>query len=142
MPDAMKDKKIDAYFYVVGHPTANIKDISATMDINIVPVEGPCVDKLIKDNPYFVRSVIPGGLYKGSEKDTVSFGVTASLMTSTKLNDQAAYEIVKTVFDNLDAFKKLHPSYKDISHKSMLEGLTAPLHVGAQKFFNEKGLAK
>lgn len=142
MPDALRDNKIDGYFYMVGHPTANIKDASNSVDVRITPITGAKIDKFVKDNPYFAQADVPGGLYKGNENGTPTFGVKAVLVTSTDVSDKAVYTVVKAILENFDAFKKLHPAYANITKESLLDGLSAPLHEGAKKYFTEAGILK
>jgi len=139
-PDALRDNKVDGYFYMVGHPTANIKDASNSVDVAITPVVGPEVDKMIKDNPYFAKADVPAGLYKGIDAPVPTFGVKAVLVTSTDVSDKAVYTLVKAILENFDAFKKLHPAYANITKESLLDGLSAPQHEGAKKYFKEAGL--
>lgn len=139
-PDALRDKKIDGYFYVVGHPTANVKDAANSVDINIVPLKGSVIDQLIKKYPYYAKGIIAGGLYKGVSQDIESFGVKAVLVTNTGVSEHVAYTITKAILDNFEQFKKLHPAYAKITPKSLLDGLSAPLHRGAEKYFKEHGL--
>lgn len=140
MPDALRDNKIDGYFYMIGHPTANIKDASNSVDTRIVPLVGSNVDDLLKKYPYFARANIQGGMYKGNEKDIKTFGVKAVLVTSTDVSEKAVYTVVKAVLENFEAFKKLHPAYAHITKESLLDGLSAPLHKGAKKYFKEAGI--
>ncbi|OSM02170.1 TAXI family TRAP transporter solute-binding subunit [Magnetofaba australis] len=140
MPDALRDNKLDAYFYVVGHPTANIKDVATSVDINIVPLTGGCVDKLVSKYPYFVKAKVPAGIYRGVDSDVPTYGVKATIVTTSDLSDKAAYEVVKGVFENLDSFKALHPAFRILEPKEMLQGLSAPIHPGAEKYYKEKGL--
>ena len=140
MPDALRDDKIDGYFYMVGHPTANIKDASTSLDVKIVPIEGANVDSLIKKYPYFAKSNVPGGIYKGNDEPIPTFGVKAVLVTSDDVSVNAVYTVVKAILENFDEFKKLHPAYSEITKESLLEGLSAPLHEGAKKYFQEAGL--
>lgn len=142
MPDALRDNKIDGYFYMVGHPTANIKDASNSVDVKIVPIKGKKVDAFVKANPYFAQADVPGGLYKGNDEGTPTFGVKAVLVSSTDVSDKAVYTVVKAILDNFDAFKKLHPAYANITKESLLDGLSAPLHEGAKKYYKEAGLVK
>lgn len=141
-PDALRDKKIDGYFYMVGHPTANIKDASNSVDINIVPIRGKKIDKLVRDNPYFAKADVPGGIYRGNPMPTPTFGVKAVLVTSTDIEERAVYTLIKAVLENFEAFKKLHPAYANITKESLLDGLAAPLHEGAKKYYKEIGLIK
>ncbi len=141
-PNLMKDNKIDGYFAVYGHPTAHIKDTANSIDADLVPITGKNVDELIAKFPYYAKGIISGTFYKGITHDTPSIGVKAVLVTSSKVSDKAVYTLVKAVMDNFDAFKKLHPAYKMITKESMLEGIVAPLHPAAKKYFKEKGLIK
>lgn len=137
MPDALRDNKIDGYFYMVGHPTANIKDASTSVNVRITPLEGANVDSLIKKYPYFAKANVPGGIYDGNPEPTPTFGVKAVLVTSDDVSVNAVYTVVKAILENFDEFKKLHPAYADITKESLLEGLAAPLHEGAKNIIKK-----
>ncbi|AWI79399.1 MAG: C4-dicarboxylate ABC transporter substrate-binding protein [Betaproteobacteria bacterium HGW-Betaproteobacteria-13] len=137
---ALCDNKIDGFAYVVGHPAANIQDPTTTCGAKLVPVTGPGVDKLIKEFPYYAAVTIPGGMYANNPDATKTFGVVASFVTSSKVSDDVVYTMVKAVFENFDDFKKLHPAFANLEPKSMIkDGLSAPLHNGAIKYYKEKG---
>ena len=137
---ALCDGKIDGFFYGVGHPSANIQDPITTCGARLVPMTGPAVDKLVKANSYYAKVNIPGGLYAGHPNPTPTYGVLASFVTSAKVSDAAVYELVKAVFENFDEFKKLHPAFVGLDPKNMIkDGLSAPLHPGAVKYYKEKG---
>ena len=140
MPDALRDNKIDGYFYMVGHPTANIQDAANSIDVKIVPIDGANIDALIKKYPYFAKSNVSGEIYKGNDTDIPTFGVKAVLVTSDDVSVDAVYTVVKAILENFDEFKQLHPAYSQITKKSLLDGLSAPLHEGAKKYFQEAGL--
>ena len=127
---------------MVGHPTANIKDASNSVDVKITPLDGNAVDNLIKKYPYFAKANVPGGMYKGNDVDTPTFGVKAVLVTSDDVSANAVYAIVKAILENFDEFKQLHPAYENITKESLLDGLSAPLHEGAKKYYQEIGLIK
>jgi hypothetical protein len=79
-------------------------------------------------------------MYPGSDQDTPTFGVAATLVSSTKASDEVVYEVVKAVFENFDRFKKLHPAFETLDPARMIKaGLSAPLHEGAVKYYKEKG---
>ncbi len=141
-PTMLKDHKIDGYFGVFGHPTANIKDAANSVDIDLVPIDGKPIDELVKKYPYYAKGVISGSFYKGVTHDTPSIGVKAVLVTSSKTPDKIVYALTKTILDNFDKFKKLHPAYKTITKESLLDGLAVPQHPGATKAFKEAGLIK
>jgi TRAP transporter TAXI family solute receptor len=137
---ALCDNKIDAFIYGVGHPSANIQDPTTTCGAKLVPITGPAVDKLVSTAPYYAKVDIPGGLYAGNPDPTPTYGVLATLVTSTKTSDSAVYELVKVVFENFEDFKKLHPALAHLDPKHMVkDGLSAPLHPGAVKYYKEKG---
>jgi TRAP transporter TAXI family solute receptor len=140
MPDALRDNKIDGYFYMVGHPTANIKDATNSVDVKITPLQGANIDALIKQYPYFAKADVPAGMYKGNPDAVPTFGVKAVLVTSDDVSEKAVYTVVKAILENFDKFKKLHPAYNNITKESLLDGLSAPLHEGAKKYFKEAGL--
>ena len=140
MPDALRDNKIDGYFYMIGHPNANIKDATNSVDTRIVPLEGKAVDNMVSKYPYFAKAQIAKGLYKGVDTPVNTFGVKAVLVTSTDVSDKAVFTVVKAILENFDSFKKLHPAYNHITKESLLDGLSAPLHDGAKKYFKEAGL--
>lgn len=141
-PNALKDGSIDGYVFVVGHPAANIKDVSTTTAIRIVPISGPIVAKFLKDHPYYTKSVIPGKIYKGVNKAVPSFGSKAVLVVNSSVPDQVVYEITKTIVKNLKEFKKLNSNYSSVTVKSLTEGLGAPMAKGSAKYFKEIGIIK
>lgn len=142
MADALKENKIDGYFYMVGHPTATIKDTANWVDIRIIPIENNILDSLIKKYPYFAKSNIKAGTYKGQDSDIPTFGVKAVLVTTDDTSAKVVYALTKAVVDNFEEFKKLHPAYANITKESLFEGLSAPLHEGAKKYFKEIELIK
>jgi len=137
---ALCDGKIDGFFYLVGHPSANIQDPTTVCGAKLVSVTGPAVDKLVKANPYYAYATIPGGLYPGNPQDTKTYGVLATVVSSSKVPADTVYTVVKAVFDNFDEFKKLHPAFQVLKPENMVkDGLSAPLHDGAARYYREKG---
>ncbi|MDR1036671.1 MAG: TAXI family TRAP transporter solute-binding subunit [Deltaproteobacteria bacterium] len=140
MAGALCDNKIDAFVYVVGHPNGSIQEAANTCSSHLVPVTGPKVDAFVAKYPFYPAAVIKGGTYKGSTRDVQTFGPRATLMTSSKLPENVAYNITKSVFTNFDEFKSLHPALADLTPQNMLEGNSAPFHPGAIRYFKEAGL--
>ncbi len=137
---ALCDNKIDGFAYVVGHPAANIQDPTTTCGAKLVSITGPGVDKLLTQYPYFAPATIPGGMYANNPEITQTFGVVASIVSSTKVPAESVYILVKAVFENFDDFKKLHPAFANLEPKDMIKnGMSAPLHDGAVKYYKEKG---
>ncbi|MCI5072544.1 TAXI family TRAP transporter solute-binding subunit [bacterium] len=138
MPDALRDGKLDAYFYVVGHPTANIKDVATSTDVAVIPLDMPCIDDLIKKESYFVKTIVPGGLYKGNDEDIKSFGFKATLLASDQLSNDVAYSIIEAILEDFENFKTLHPAYAKLTKDSVFEGLSLPLHPGVQMYLDKQ----
>lgn len=140
---ALCDNKIDAFFYGVGHPSANIQDPTTTCGAKLVSITGPAVDKLVAEKPYYAKATIKGGLYNSNPQDTQTYGVLATMVTSAKVPDETVYQIVKAVFENFNEFKSLHPAFANLQPENMVkDGLSAPLHPGAVKYYKEKGWLK
>ena len=138
---ALCDNKIDAMIYTVGHPSGSIAEATTSCDSVLVSVTGPEVEKLIADNDYYRVATIPGGMYRGNDSDVQTFGVGATFVSSTDVSDEVVYAVVSAVFDNIDAFRKLHPAFANLDPKQMAkDGLSAPIHSGAAKYYAENGL--
>lgn len=142
MAGALCDDKIDAYIYVVGHPNGSIKEAASACDSHVVPVEGPEVEAFMKKYPFYPKAVIPGGMYRGTDRDVNTFGPKATLLTSAKLPEEVAYQVTKSVFEHLDEFKKLHPALANLTPEGMLSGNSVPYHPGAERYFKEAGLMR
>ena len=137
---ALGDNKVDAIIYTVGHPNGSIQEATSTVDASILPVTGEAIDKLVNENPYYAKATIPGGMYKGTDEDVETFGVKATFVTSSDVPDDVVYTVVQAVFDNFDRFKGLHPAFANLKEEDMIsDGLSAPLHPGAEKYYKERG---
>lgn len=138
---ALCDNKIDAMVYTVGHPSGAIKEATTSCDSVLVSVGGKAVDSLVTNNPYYRVATIPGGMYRGNANDTQTFGVGATFVSSAKVPDDVVYQVVKAVFENFDTFRKLHPAFSNLKKEQMIaDGLSAPLHPGAARYYKEAGL--
>lgn len=138
---ALCANKIDAMIYMVGLPSGSIKEATTACDSRLISIPDSIVNRMIKKYPYYRRSVIPGGMYKGNDTDVHTFGVGATVVTSDALSDKIAYQLVKAVFSNFDAFKNMHPAFAHLDKTKMVtDSLTAPMHPGAIKYFKEVGL--
>lgn len=139
----LQDGRIDAFFYTVGHPNGSIKEAtSGARKVRIADITG--IDALLAKYPYYAPAIIQISNYPGAvnDKDVQTFGVKATFVTSAKVPDNVVYAITKEVFDNFDEFKKLHPAYATLTKENMLQGLSAPIHPGAMKYYKEAGLMK
>ncbi len=138
---ALCNNRIQAMVYTVGHPNESVSKAVRLCNATIAPVHNPQIDKLVADNPYYTYTTIPGGLYTGIDNSVRTFGVKATVVASSDMSEETVYQIVKAVFDNLDRFRKLHPALNVLRPEQMVkDGISAPLHDGAVKYFKEKGL--
>jgi hypothetical protein len=137
---ALCDNQIDAMVYTVGHPSGSIQEATTACDSVLVEVSGDAVDGLVNDNPYYRTATIPGGMYRGNDADTQTFGVGATFVSSDAVSEDAVYTVVKSVFENFDDFRGLHPAFANLDPQEMATaGLSAPLHAGAAKYYKEQG---
>jgi len=136
---AVCDKKIDAYFWLVGHPSALTQESLSSCSSHLVHATGDVIDKLVADNSYYRTATIPAGMYN-NENDIQTFGVGATFVTSADVPADVVYVVVKAVFDNFDSFKKLHPAFGHLEPSQMIsDSLSAPLHEGAARYYKERG---
>ena len=98
-------------------------------------IEDNILNSLINKYPYFAKADIKAGTYKGQNIDVSTFGVKAVLVTNENMDDNIVYFLVKAILENFDEFKKLHPAYANITKESLLNGLSAPWHDGAKRYF-------
>ncbi|MEM8803657.1 MAG: TAXI family TRAP transporter solute-binding subunit [Pseudomonadota bacterium] len=141
MAKQLCDGNIDAMIYTIGHPAAAIKEATTTCDARLVSVTGEPIDKLVADNPFYRVATIPGGMYAGTDGDTTTFGVGATFVTSASVPEDTVYVVAKAVMENIEDFKGLHPAFANLDPAEMVsDGLSAPLHPGAEKAYKELGL--
>ena len=141
MAKQLCDGNIDAMIYTIGHPAAAIKEASTTCDVSLVDVTGEPIDKLVADNPFYRVATIPAGMYAGTDTDTTTFGVGATFVTSASVSEDVVYVVAKAVMENIEDFKGLHPAFANLDPAQMVtDGLSAPLHPGAEKAYKELGL--
>lgn len=138
---ALCDNRIDAFVFSVGHPSAAIQEPIATCDARLVSIAGPAIEELVAATPYYLSAVIPAETYPGQDRDIHTYGVGATLVTSSRVPETAAFELTRAVFDNFDTFRELHPAFRGLEREGMVdEGLSAPMHPGARRYFREAGL--
>ncbi len=141
-PGLIQDGRLDAAFYTVGHPSAYYNEAtSGRRKVKFVPITN--IESLLEKYPYYAKAVTQVTKFypaAANDKDVETFGVKATLVTSAKVPGNVVYAIVKEVFENFEEFKKLHPAYSGLTKKNMLEGLSAPIHPGAFRYYKEAGL--
>ena len=138
--DALKDRKIDAAFIVAGAPTPAIQELCTSATAYLVPIDGAIADKLMASSPYYTAYKIPAGTYNGQTADVTTVTVKATLIVSTSADEEAVYNITKAIFENIDTITAAHAKGAELSLENATDGMTAPFHAGAAKYFKEKGI--
>ncbi|AEA46471.1 TAXI family TRAP transporter solute-binding subunit [Archaeoglobus veneficus] len=138
--DALKDGTIDAGFIVAGVPTAAVSDIAAVKDVQIVEIPDEIFQKLSEQYKFYIQYTIPAGSYKGVDEDVKSVAVLAMLATREDMPEDVIYEITKAIFEHRDELVAAHKRAEDITLETALDGMSIPLHPGAEKYYKEKGL--
>ena len=138
--NALCDGKIDAFGYTVGVPNAGVAVATDGCDARIVNLNGPVEKELVNKFPYYAFTTIPKGTYKTTDDDVTTFGVMATFVTGADVDEQTVYEVVRAVMENIEDFRNLHPAFANLDPQNMIKnGLSAPLHPGAIKYYKEKG---
>lgn len=136
---ALVDRNIDAFFYTVGNPSAAIDEPAQSINLDMVPINSDAIKDFVEQHPYYIMTAIPGGTYRGIDRDIETFAVTATVVTNENVSDEVVYDLVKTVFENLDELRASHAAFRHLKPEEMLQGLSAPLHPGALRYYQEKG---
>ena len=137
---AFCNRELDVIVYSVGHPSGVIHDVTRTCQGLLVDVSGPAIDRLLARYQEYERVVIPAGTYSPEQADVRTFGVRAVVVASPRVSDAMAYEITRTVFDNVDAFRRLHPAFETLTVAEMVHPRgRAPVHAGALRYYRERG---
>lgn len=138
---ALCEDRVDAIVFTVGHPNKSIEDAISDCDAVLVPVTGEAIDRLVAKYPYYRKALIPGGMYPGNPLDIETFGVGATLVTTIGTDSTIIYQIVKSVFENFEEFKSLHPALATLKKQQMVaDGLSAPLSFGAIRYFQDANI--
>jgi len=137
---ALCHDKVQAMVYTVGHPNASVAQAVRLCDAALADVKGPYIDELIEKNPFYAQALIPAGHYREDAPAVATFGVKATVVTSSEVDADTVYTVVKALFENLDRFKSRHPAFSTLQPASMIkDGLSAPLHEGAKRYYLEQG---
>jgi uncharacterized protein len=137
---ALCSDHVQAMVYVVGVPNESVSQAVRLCDAVIVEVSGEPVDILTAKYPFYVPMIVPGGLYAGNPRDLRTFGVTATVVSSAAVDAETVYAFTRAVFENLEALRRAHPAFRNLLPQRMIaDGLTAPLHEGARRYYRERG---
>jgi uncharacterized protein len=138
--EALCTGQVDAIVMTVGHPSASIQKATTGCDGVLVEVSGAEIDRLVEEHPYYRHASIPEGMYN-NETDVPTFGVAATVVSSTQVPEDVVHSVVAAVFDRFEEFKTLHPALNHLEAEEMSrEGISIPLHAGAERYYREAGL--
>jgi len=138
--DRFKNNQIDAGFVVAGLPTPALMDLTTTRDVNLLSFDDETMGKLVEANPFFVPNVVPAGTYRGIDVDVVTPSVMALLITFDEMPEEVIYNFTKGMFENLDDIQVSYAIARNITLENATNGLTAPLHPGAARYYREAGI--
>jgi TRAP transporter TAXI family solute receptor len=139
---AIKDRKIDAFFWIGGVPTAALTDLAATPGIKMKLLDiAELADAMNKKyGPLYTKGTIPVGSYPGQDKPAQIFDVWNILVTDDKMSDTMAYNIVKTLFEKKAELVAVHKEAEHIDLKNQVGASPVPFHPGAAKYLGEHGV--
>ncbi len=137
---ALKDRLIDCAIVGSGIPTSSVVDASATLDINLLTVNKEKTDKLMSDAIYFRYETIPEGTYNGVDHDTLTVASPALMVASEEMDEELAYQITKTLYENIEDLEAVHAQGKNIKLENANSAMSIPLHQGAERYYKEMGV--
>jgi len=139
---ALGDKKIDAFWVLVGYPNASIIEASTTNDIVLLDIAGAAkAAGFFEKYPFYSQATLPAGTYKGQDQEVKTFSDSALWATQVGVSADDVYQALKVVFsaEGLDHMVKAHKAAKEMTVENGIDGVPLPLHKGADKFWTEKG---
>ncbi|RKF20265.1 TAXI family TRAP transporter solute-binding subunit [Alginatibacterium sediminis] len=137
---ALCNERVDGIVYVVGHPNTSLREATTMCETRLISLYDQQVNTIIDRFPFFTRASIPELIYANNANAVNTFGVAATMVTTAQLPEEQAYAFVAAIFEQLEYLKSLHPALGQLSATKMLEdGLSAPLHPGALRYYRERG---
>jgi len=138
--DGLRAGTIQAACIVAGIPTSAVTDIAKELDVAILTIPDGIYRQLSDKYPFYVPITIPAGTYQGVTESVTSIAVRAMLATSAELSEDTVYAATKAVYEHTDVLVAAHQRGKDVTLESALDGMSIPLHPGAERYFLEMGL--
>ncbi len=138
---ALCHNRVQAIVSTASYPNPEVAKAIEICNARLIDVTGPDIDRLIADNRFFAVTEIPAGSYKNMDAPVKTFGISVTAVSSTSIDDDTVYAVVKAVFDNLGEFKRIHRALGNLMPSQMMtDGLSAPMHPGAARYFRDKGM--
>lgn len=141
LAEALCDDEFDAFVYTIGHPNPTVREAATLCEINLVDISSSVTEKLARQTPYYVSSMIPGDTYRSNPRETSTIGEQSMLATSANVSEDVIYEFTKAYFESLELLQALSPLFLSLTKDQMSQtDLAVPFHAGALKYFSEVGL--
>ena len=138
--ELMKNRQLDATLQSAGLGVASIRDLATSIKIVVVPVPADVVNKV--GDAAYQPSIIPANTYAGQTVDIATAAIPNFLVTHSGVSDELAYQMAKTMYDNIDTLYAAHNAAKSIKRENAIKGMPVPLHPGAERYYKEIGLIK
>ena len=138
--ESLKDGKIDAAFICAGAPTTAVTDLATSKDVYLISIDEEHMATLLEACPWYAELVIPAGTYAGFDEDATTITVKATLACRSDLDEDVAYAIVSTIFENTEAITERHAKGAELSVEFATDGIAVPFHAGAARYYAEQGI--
>lgn len=136
----MKDGHIQAACNVLAIPASSIIEMTTAMKLSYIDISDEILAEIQKEAPYYTRKVIPAGTYSDQTEDCNTVTCKAVLYCRSDLDDETVYQITKAFYESGDEIAAAHATGKEVQLEGCLDGVTTPIHLGAAKYFKEKGM--
>lgn len=137
--EGIQNGTLDGCFITAGVPNSALQELAFTAGLVLIPVDGETADKICAKYGFYTKTTIPGGTYKGTDKDTSALAIKATLAVNAKLDEETVYQMTKALFENLDELATAHAKGKEVTAAKAVTGVSVPFHPGAKKYFKEIG---
>ena len=138
--ELMKNRQLDATLQSAGLGVASIRDLATTVKIVVVAVPTDVVTRV--GDPAYQPSVIPANTYAGQTVDIPTAAIPNFLVTHSGVSDELAYQMTKTLYENIDTMYAAHNAAKAIKRENAVNGMPVPVHPGAARYYKEVGVMK
>ena len=138
--ELMKNRQLDATLQSAGLGVASIRDLATTVKIVVVAVPTDVVTRV--GDPAYQPSVIPANTYAGQTVDIPTAAIPNFLVTHSGVSDELAYQMTKTLYENIDTMYAAHNAAKTIKRENAVLGMPVPVHPGAARYYKEVGVMK
>ena len=132
--------ELDAILFQVAHPTGLVQKAVQTCKAKVLPLPSSIINRLTQSSKAFVKSSVPGGMYAGNGASAQTIATKVVILSRAAVAEDVVYAFVKSTIENTKALRRLHPAHDRMRERAMSrDGLVAPLHPGAARYYRERG---